>query len=210
MGGWEKFNQIVYWMLKIAYINLLWIFFTVIGLIAFGIFPATAAMFAITRKWIILEERDFKIFQTFWSFYRQDFFKLNGFALIFIVIGYFLYYDVSFLQLNSGSFRFLIPVVMLIAISYVITLLFFFPVFVHFKLKFFQYMKQSFLIALTSPVEVSGMILSAFLLYAMVYLLPGIIPLFTGSLLAVCLTLLSKRAFLRLEKKMGMSVQEQG
>ncbi|MDC3412164.1 YesL family protein [Terrihalobacillus insolitus] len=210
MGGWEKFNQIVYWMLKIAYINLLWIFFTVIGLIAFGIFPATAAMFAITRKWIILEERDFKIFQTFWSFYRQDFFKLNGLALIFIVIGYFLYYDVSFLQLNSGNFRFLIPVVMLIAISYVITLLFFFPVFVHFKLKFFQYMKQSFLIALTSPVEVSGMILSAFLLYAMVYLLPGIIPLFTGSLLAVCLTLLSKRAFLRLEKKMGMSVQEQG
>lgn len=209
LGRWDKFNQIVYWMLKIAYINLLWIFFTTIGLLVFGIFPATAAMFAIARKWVILGERDFKIFQEFWSFYRKDFFKLNGFAFIFVAIGYLLYYDVTFLQLNRGRFEFLIPALLLIVISYLVTLLFFFPVFVHFKLNFFQYIKQAFLIAITSPVETIAMILSGALLYGLVLMLPGIIPLFTGSVLAVSLTYFSKRSFVKLERKLNRNVQGQ-
>ncbi|GGA72725.1 DUF624 domain-containing protein [Salinicoccus roseus] len=119
----------------------------ILGLGIFGLFPAAAAMFAIVRKWIILGERDFNVLPMFWEFYRQDFFKLNGFALLFYAFGFFLYFDAAFLFLDSGSFQYLIPRVLLLIIAYLIILLFFFPVFAHYNFKFFQYIKRAFLLA---------------------------------------------------------------
>lgn len=200
MDGWNKFNQIANWTFNIAYLNLIWILFTIIGLVFFGIFPATAAMFAIARKWVILGERDFSIIKTFWSFYRQDFFKLNGFALFFFLIGYFLYFNIAFLILNPSNLQFLFPGMILFGLAYVVTLLFFFPVYVHFKLKFFQYIKQAFLFAILSPLELIGTILAVVILFAFMFWIPGIIPLFTGSVLAICFMYLIKRSLYRLAK----------
>ena len=202
MVGWEKFNRISYRMIELAYINLLWIFFTLVGLIAFGIFPATAAMFAVVRKLIRGEEK-FKILPMFWTLFRTDFLKTNGFGLIFLVISYCFYFNFYFLQLNSGELQFLFPVLIFILISSIITLLFFFPVYVHFNLKFFQYIKQSFLIAITSPIEVFTIGALAGSIYSVATLYPGIIPLFTGSVFAYVATLISFRSFARIEKKKG-------
>lgn len=190
-------------MIKLAYINLLWIGFTIIGLGLFGLFPATTALFTIVRNWM-RGEKTVGIFKTFWEIYRQDFFTSNGFSLLFVGVGYILYYDLLFLQLNSGKLQLLFPVLILILISYIITLLFFFPVFVHFDLKFFQYMKQSFLIAITSPFEIIQMIIAIAILSFIVSLLPGIIPLFTGSILAVAMTWISLRAFAKVERRKGI------
>jgi len=200
--GWEKFNRISYRMIELAYINLLWIFFTLVGLVAFGIFPATAAMFAVVRK-LIRDEEKFKILPTFWALFRADFLKTNGFGLIFLVISYCFYFNFSFLQLNRGELQFLFPVLIFILISSIITLLFFFPVYVHFNLKFFQYLKQSFLIAITSPIEVITIGALAGGIYFVSTLFPGIIPLFTGSVFAYIATLISFRSFARIEKKKG-------
>jgi len=189
-------------MIELAYINLLWIFFTLVGLIAFGIFPATAAMFAVVRK-LIRDEEKFKILPTFWTLFRTDFLKTNGFGLIFLVIGYCFYYNFYFLQLNSGELQFLFPVLIFILISSIITLLFFFPVYVHFNLKFFQYLKQSFLIAITSPIEVITIGTLAGAIYFVATLFPGIIPLFPGSVFAYIATLISFKSFARIEKKIG-------
>lgn len=202
MVGWEKFNRISYRMIELAYINLLWIFFTLVGLIAFGIFPATAAMFAVVRKLIRGEEK-FKILPMFWTLFRTDFLKTNGFGLIFLVISYCFYFNFYFLQLNSGELQFLFPVLIFILISSIITLLFFFPVYVHFNLKFFQYIKQSFLIAITSPIEVITIGALAVGIYFVSTLFPGIIPLFTGSVFAYIATLISFKSFARIEKKIG-------
>ncbi|WP_438298234.1 YesL family protein [Sporosarcina sp. FA15] len=202
MVGWEKFNRISYRMIELAYINLLWIFFTLVGLIAFGIFPATAAMFAVVRKLIRSEEK-FKILPMFWTLFRTDFLKTNGFGLIFLVISYCFYFNFYFLQLNSGELQFLFPVLIFILISSIITLLFFFPVYVHFNLKFFQYIKQSFLIAITSPIEVITIGALAGGIYFVSTLFPGIIPLFTGSVFAYIATLISFKSFARIEKKIG-------
>ncbi|QNK90090.1 DUF624 domain-containing protein [Sporosarcina sp. resist] len=202
MVGWEKFNRISYRMIELAYINLLWIFFTLVGLIAFGIFPATAAMFAVVRKLIRGEEK-FKILPMFLTLFRTDFLKTNGFGLIFLVISYCFYINFYFLQLNSGELQFLFPVLIFILISSIITLLFFFPVYVHFNLKFFQYIKQSFLIAITSPIEVITIGALAGGIYFVSTLFPGIIPLFTGSVFAYIATLISFKSFARIEKKIG-------
>ncbi|MBE1554529.1 putative membrane protein YesL [Filibacter limicola] len=200
MVGWDKFNRIAYRMIELAYINVLWILFTLVGLIAFGIFPATAAMFAIIRK-LINDEKDFKIFPAFWTLFRTDFLKVNGLGLIFLLIGYFLYFDFYFLQLNNGELQFLFPLLSFILISSVVTLLVFFPVYANFNLKFFQYIKQSFLIAITSPIEVIAIGASAVVIYFIATISPGITPFFTGSIFAYLATLISFRAFARIERR---------
>ena len=140
-------------MIEFAYINLFGFYCTFVGFIALRFLPATAAMFSIVRK-LIQDEENFKILPTFWNLFRTDFLKTNGFGLIFLIIGYFFYFDFYFLQLNNGKLQFLFPILIFILISVIFTFLFFFPVYVHFNLKFFQYIKQSFLIAITSPIEV--------------------------------------------------------
>ncbi|WP_010094803.1 YesL family protein [Ornithinibacillus scapharcae] len=209
MGGWDKFYIIAKCMLRIAYLNILWIFFTLVGIVFFGIFPATSAMFTIARKWILYGEWDIPLFKTFWTAYKQDFFKLNGYSLIFLLVGYFLYYDIAFIQLNPGQFQFLVPVILLILMTTLITIFFFFPVFAHFKLSFFQYIKQAFLIGVSSPLELIGMIVVTLFLYGAIVLIPGIIPLFTGSVLALAYTFLCQRAFKKIAMKKGLENIEQ-
>ena len=197
---WESFNKFTNKMIELIYINLLWILFTVLGLVVFGLFPATVAMFTIIRKKMI-EDDNSKIFQTFWQTYRAEFIKTNGFAIIFYMVAYFLYYDLLFLQMNEGKLQFLYPVLILIFLSGSMCLLFFFPVYVHFELKFFQYFKQSFLIALTSPVEVIAMALSGLAIYVVISIFPGMIPLFPGSIYALLSIMLSFRAFTRIANR---------
>lgn len=203
MVGWEKFNRIAYKMMHLAYINLLWILFTVVGLGVFGVFPATSAMFVVVRK-LIKNEDNIKIFSVFWASFRTNFLQANGFGLTFSFIAYFIYFDLYFLQLNSDKLQFLFPVIIFIMISGIVTLLFFFPVYTHFNLKFFQYFKQSFLIAITSPFEVLAIGASLGLIYFIATILPGIIPLFTGSIFAYVATLISFRAFTRIEKRQNI------
>lgn len=203
MDGWNKFNSIALWMIKIAYLNILWILFSFVGLVLFGLFPATIAMFTITRKWL-KGENDFRVFHLFWKNFRKFFIKANGYALLFVGVGYLLYYDLLFLQLNNGKLYFLFPILILILISYIMTLLFFFSTFVYFDMKFFQYIKQSFLIAITSPFEAIQIVISIVMLYFIVTLLPGIIPLFTGSVLAVTVTWISNRAITKIERRKGI------
>ena len=192
-------------MIALAYINAIWILFSLVGLVAFGIFPATTAMFAVVRK-LIKDEEHFKIFPTFWTLFRTDFLKANGFGLIFLIVAYFFYFDFYFLQMNSGKFQFLFPVLIFVLISGILTLLFFFPVYAHFNLSFFQYIKQSFLIAITSPIEVIAIGASAGIIYMNAIIFPGIIPLFTGSVFSYLATLISFRAFSRIEKRKNVQI----
>ncbi|WP_253702014.1 YesL family protein [Bacillus sp. FJAT-27445] len=187
-------------MVKIAYLNILWIFFTFAGLGLFGLFPSTGAMFTIVQKWLRKEPVE-KIFQSFWKTYRKDFVSLNLFGLFFIVIGYIIVYDFMFLQMNGEKLQLLYPVIGFIAISYILTLLYFFPVYTQFEMKFFQYIKQSFLLGASSILETMLILTSCMLLSIIIRFLPGIIPLFTGSVLAIVITYCSNRALHRINSR---------
>ncbi|WP_221569120.1 hypothetical protein [Alkalihalobacillus sp. TS-13] len=62
-------------------------------------------------------------------------------------------------------------------------------------------MKQSFLVAAASPMETVLIVAAIILMYVLVTFIPGIIPLFTGSILAIVTTWLSNRAFKKIENK---------
>ncbi len=200
--NWDNFNKVAYWMLSLIYLNLLWIMFTVLGLGILGLFPSTVALFGVVRLMVMKEGQEpFKFFQSFWRIFKKDFWRANSFGLLFTFVCYFLIFDFQFVQLSNGQFNFLLPALFFILISSILTLLFFFPVYVHFELKYFQYIKQSFLIAITSPLELFGILASTLAMYFFLTFLPGAIPLFSGSLLAYAITVLSFRAFRRIEQK---------
>ena len=200
MGGWERFNNYAIWMIKVAYLNLLWIGFTIVGLGLFGLFPATVAMFAIVQKWLQNEPVD-RIFQSFWKTYKKEFISLNKFGLFFIVIGYILVYDFMFVYKNMDKLQLLFPVLLFLTICYLVTLLYFFPVYTQFEMKFFQYIKQSFLIGASSLLETILIFTACMLLGIIINLIPGIIPLFTGSVLAVAITWCSNKALYKIKGK---------
>ncbi|WP_353961104.1 DUF624 domain-containing protein [Neobacillus sp. CF12] len=125
--------------MKLAYLNFLWIIFTVGGLIVFGMIPATVSLFAIVRKWLITKETDLPIFHTFYQNYKNEFLKSNKLGLVLVLMGLFLYYDFKLIMLSGGMLQYTLTVpLLLISIFYCITLLYIFPVYVHFDQKVFQ------------------------------------------------------------------------
>lgn len=65
MNGFiDGYYRFAVWITRFAYLNLLWIAFSLVGLGVVGFFPATAAMFAVVRKWVH-GEKDIPVFQVF-------------------------------------------------------------------------------------------------------------------------------------------------
>lgn len=63
-------------------LNILWVAFTLLGLVIFGLFPATIALFAVIRKWI-LENEDTPILQEFIKRYKAEFKMANVIGILF-------------------------------------------------------------------------------------------------------------------------------
>src|SRR5699024_459418 len=136
--GYYRFSV---WVVRLVYVNILWLFFTVVGLGVLGLMPATAGMFAVVRKWLRGED-DIPIFKTFKDSFRAEFLKANILGYILLIVGYFLYLDIQFMRIQEGLFyQFFTYLIILVFFLYLITLLYVFPTFVHFELRMQQYIK---------------------------------------------------------------------
>src|SRR5690625_1946818 len=100
MGG---FYTLANWIMRLAYVNILWIAFSLVGIIILGFFPATIGMFTVIRKWI-QGDGDIPIFTTFWATYKKEFLKSNLLGLFLSLIGYILYIDFIFLRQGVTGF----------------------------------------------------------------------------------------------------------
>lgn len=185
-----KLNGITDWIssisevfLKMAYLNILWMLFTILGLGIFGFMPATVSLFAVIRKWI-MQEKDVPVFLTFWGNYRKEFLKSNLLGLILFILGYILYIDLLIFPTGSIFFAILRVGLVAVVISYIIMLLYIFPVFVHYDWKILSYIKHSLLLGVGYPHFTFIMVVGIGALAYITYIAPGIIPLFGVSILA--------------------------
>lgn len=127
----------------LAYVNLLWFLFTILGFVIFGITPATIALFTIVRKWQ-MKETEIPIWRTFLTVYKQEFKKSNKLGLCLILIGAFLILDFLFLRTIEGTLHAaLFAPLLIISSLYIITMLFIIPVYVHYDLKIMDYLKNA-------------------------------------------------------------------
>lgn len=172
------------WIVKFAYVNFLWFFFTAIGLVVVGLFPATMALFAIMRKWI-MGETDIPTFKTFWFYYKRDFVKGNIVGFVLTTISFVLYFDYVLLEQSGGLlFKILFSLLLPTIFMFIFTICYCFSVFVHYEYKPLHVIRNAFLVMIVSPLSTVMMIAGMVILYFSLRNFPGLIVLFGPSLLA--------------------------
>jgi uncharacterized membrane protein YesL len=148
----ESYYDLCVWITKFAYLNILWFLFTFIGLGIFGIMPATAAMFAVVRKWAS-GEKEIRVYRVFLKIYRQEFLKSNLVGYTVLLIGYGLFMELQILRAQESLFYSIVSFGVLgLFLMYFIMAIYLFPIFVHFQLRTFQYIKWAFIIGATHPI----------------------------------------------------------
>ena len=169
------------WITRFAYLNLLWIIFTLAGGIIFGFFPATIAMFAISREWL-RGNTDKPIFLSFREHYRKDFLKSNLLGLFIIIIGIIIAADILYIQMNDNSHLTWTYIPLFAFMLVFTTLLFYiFPTFVHYDIKVRQVIKNAFLIMLINPFNSFLIILCLGSLSFIMKMVPALAFIFGGS-----------------------------
>jgi uncharacterized membrane protein YesL len=189
------------WIARFAYVNLLWIGFSVLGLVVFGFFPATVSMFTVIRKWI-MGESDIPVFRTFWNTFKKEFLRSNGLGIVLTLLGGLILFDLYYMKVDNGNFLQLthIPLYLLI-FAILLTVLYIFPVYVHYNVKFIQLFKNAFYLMLINPISnfimLSGVAATIFVMSV----IPGLFIFFGGSITAGIITASCYLAFQKIEKK---------
>lgn len=189
------------WIMRLAYINLLWILFTFLGLILVGFMPATVAMFTLIRK-LMLKEDKVPIFKTFFRVFKSEFLKANALGAVLAGVGYILYIDFLYLGTIDGYLHSFLSVgLVLITICFTAIALIILPVYIQYDLKFIQYFKHAFFIALINPHIMIMMAVGIVAMYYIFNFLPGLTMFFFGSSFAVLSIWCTMLALQRIEKK---------
>ncbi len=189
------------WVTRFAYLNFLWIIFSVAGLLVFGILPATAAMFSVVRKWIN-KETDIPIFSTFWRSYRKEFSKINVLGYVILGIGYLMTIEFQILRSQEHiAYLFASFGVVGLFLLYMIILLYIFPIFAHFKLRSLEYIKWAFVIGIGHPLlTVFLMGVTSGLFYFIYLTIPALLFFFGGSVFAYIVTWGAQQTFSKYEQ----------
>ncbi|MCM3726616.1 DUF624 domain-containing protein [Neobacillus cucumis] len=185
------------WVVKLLFLNLLWIIFTMAGMIVAGIFPATAAMYTVLKGYQAGE--NVSAFSLFKKVYKEEFCRANQLGIVLIIIPVIFYTDWLFTSYLSGTMEMVAKGILLgSSCLYGITLLYVFPVYL-LNRKVFTSMKMAFLIGINYPLNTFMMIISiASLLFLFVFL-PMAAYLFLASGLASIVTFFSLRVFQKVE-----------
>lgn len=197
-GGSGTIYRASDWIVKIAYINFLWILFSLVGLFILGFFPATVAMFAVIRKWI-RTKRDIPVFKTFWENFRKEFFTANIVGFILVAIGYILYIDFKFFAIFDNWIGIVVSLLLLaITMLFVIVVLYIFPVIVHYQLKKLQYLKQALIIGISFPKNTFILIGGMIIIYFVISFIPPHLSIFLSSLISYFIMKVTYSAFEKL------------
>lgn len=197
------------WITKFAYLNLLWVLFTLLGGILFGLFPSTTAMFAIAREWL-KGDIDRPLFHTFWKYYRKEFMKSNRLGIFIAIFIVFFIVDIFYIQSTESSLMSwtYLPLFAFMLL-FVMFLFYLFPAFVHFDTKLGQVIKNAFLIMLISPIKTLLIFLCLIPFFYVISLLPAIGFIFGGSVYAFISMYFSLRAFQKVSEKQALFKQVQ-
>ncbi|WP_163536172.1 DUF624 domain-containing protein [Gracilibacillus sp. YIM 98692] len=206
-GIFGGFYKISVWITRFSAVNLLWFVFNIpflffiynlllvetiqdlvvtgmiVGILApFIFFPATTALFAVIRKWVMGD--DIALIASFWRYYKEEY-KLSvcgGIAIslisILLAVDYYFYIHTSQSDLFQAFF-------ILAAFLLAVITLHFFSIIVHAKTKLWPAFKNAMLITLGSPLLTLEIgVISGLILYLSFHVFAFLIPFFMGALIA--------------------------
>ncbi|WP_416148953.1 YesL family protein [Salipaludibacillus sp. HK11] len=220
LGGLYALTE---WIMRLSLINLLWILFNIpvlflalnilfvqqmqdliiiivpiTMLIPILFFPATTAMFASARSWLI-EVDDLPIIRTYWKFYKTNYKKSLLGGLIFTAIWGIWAVDIYYL---SDVHVFLMYIFLAMGIILFVYTLNFFSLLCHYEMKLFPLLKNTLIVTLASPLLFLTIVLSsAFIIYISFEFFKFLIPFFTVSLIAFLSFSAFYRFYLKVQEK---------
>lgn len=191
----ESVNKWCSRLLRLVYLNLLWIIGTILGLGVLGVGPATIAMLSITRQWIRGNEED-AILPTFMQYYKENFREGALFGVIYSIVGYVIYVDLMYV--SSWYLRVLILVG---AFLYLISLAYIFPIVAHYDWKGIRLkIKMSFMIGF-SHLQYTLMLFMAVLILAFILsYYPGILSFAGASIIGYLVMWMTHQVFSKIER----------
>ena len=130
-----RIYHLLEWVMKLLFLNLLWIGFTLIGFGVFGLFPSTVAMFQLIMD--LINKKDTKMVATFWNSYQSNFKNRTKWG--FHRFNRFDTYDGSlfFQMYDTLVSRVLSLMSLSMLLFYVVNLLYIIQTFNHFEVKHF-------------------------------------------------------------------------
>ncbi|MFC0470735.1 YesL family protein [Halalkalibacter kiskunsagensis] len=197
MGGLYKISE---WITRLAYVNVLWIFFSILGIFVVGFFPATVAMFTVIRK-LALGEVDTPIFQTYWMTVKKELVKSNILGYIVILFGVLLYVNFSIIQESTSTISYLYYPTLILILLFLLTLFYVFPVYVHFKLNIFTSLRNALFLMIINPIATVIMIIGSVVIFILLDFFPALILFFGGSAGTLLVMTISMWAFNRMLNK---------
>lgn len=193
------------WLMRLAVTNLLWLFFNIpifiialnllivkssgefiffsaitMAMLPFFFFPATMAMFALIRRWV-LNEVDIPLIRSFWKYYRENYVRslLGGFIIVgiwaILLIDYF-YFTTNI----HDSLKYLFFALFIYMAMFTIH---FFSNTVHFHTTLRQSIKNAFFMTLKNPItSLVVVLINLFIVVISLKVLPFLLVFFTASL----------------------------
>ncbi|WP_078544690.1 YesL family protein [Litchfieldia alkalitelluris] len=125
-------------------LNLVW-FLCCLPLIT--IFPATAALFGVVRKWTQKDEST--LFRVFFTLFKDNFKQSFIIGMFWFVFAFILYMNYTIISSLESYKLLFFPVFFLACFLLLSTTIFLFPVMVNYELRTFQVMKNSFIYSMT-------------------------------------------------------------
>ncbi|QQZ59287.1 DUF624 domain-containing protein [Paenibacillus sonchi] len=214
MGGLYRITE---WISRIAFSNILWALCSipflfiavtkmimlgsgaggpneqitlnwVLGILApFTVFPATAALFTVVRKWV-MGNTDVSTFRTFFQGYKENYLKSMLGGGIYTLLTVIMYVDVTVYMTQMANFKIVGILMLVLMIILFVSMFNFFSIVVHYQMTFKEVVTNSILLTIARPIRVFSTLIGAAVL---VY-----IGLRYPVLYAICIpTLVSMLAF---------------
>lgn len=234
MGGFYRISE---WIMRFSVTNILWLicsspFFIFLfvkllvdqqnfvnesitmnwamGLVApFTLFPATAAMFSVTRKWI-MGDTDVKLLRTFFKSYKDNYKQAMVGGIFYTLLFAIMYIDYYVYMTELKSMQFIGYAMLGLLILLFVSLFNFFSMVAHLQAKTTHIMKNSVLLTIFTPVSsVVTIVLSCIILYFSLTKWPVLLFFFSGSLIAYLSYFNFNNAFQKIQDKYQRMVAAQ-
>lgn len=195
--GWKgKLYATVEFITLLAVLQLMWTGLTLLGLILFGITPASVAMFTTLRKRLQGEDSLKQLMKTYWTTYKAEFISSNKIGVTIIAIGYFLTINFQIISTFQGTMGLLfLTLFITISILYGVMVLNILQIYAHYELPFVRYFAVSMIFSIAYPLQMIGSIVGLTALYFIFLWIPGLLPFFGISVTALFLTWMSSHIF---------------
>ncbi|WP_307323594.1 YesL family protein [Evansella vedderi] len=180
MSGFnEKLYSFCEKVMLLAYLNILWVVFSLVGGVLFGIYPSTIALFSLMKTW--REGNSDKVcFQEYKRIFKSQFISGNRLGVYITILLGIMMLNGILLYFNQSTAKPLLFVLFIISfVLTVVLMLYVFPVYVYFRTVPTNTLVYALIIGMAHPLRTLYLSIISFLILVVVYSTAGL-PIFFG------------------------------